>query len=286
MIQVVAPAKINLGLEILGRRPDGYHQIITILQAIDLADVLRFEPAEELSLTCEGLASDDSNLVLRAARLLRAEAGVRRGAAIRLEKAIPIAAGLGGGSSDAAATLRSLNDLWCLGACDDELAALAVRLGADVPFFLRGGTQLASGIGEVLRPLPPPDLWVVLTITPVALVDKTKRLYGSLRPDDFSSGDTVRGLAAAIERGECLAGRALPSGFRRATLALTPQVGVVMNAIRSFGGLPSLCGAGPTVLTLHADAKDARSLAERLHQAGFETRVARTGQSTGEHGGC
>src|SRR5579883_3102120 len=152
-IIVPAYAKINLGLEILGKRTDGYHDLVTILQTIDLADQLTCVEAVEVTLESNdpALAEDPKNLVLRAALLLREAAGVERGASIRLEKNIPIAAGLGGGSSDAAATLRALNRLWGLGMNASELIALAGQLGADVSFFLRGGTQLATGLGDELE---------------------------------------------------------------------------------------------------------------------------------------
>ncbi|HEX5414480.1 MAG TPA: hypothetical protein VFZ25_02365, partial [Chloroflexota bacterium] len=133
---------------------------------------------------------------------------------------------------------------------------------------------------------PTPDLWVVLVSPPVALAEKTRRLYDALGPNDFSSGDTVRGLAATIERGGSLAAQLLPSGFSRAAVALAPEVRVAMDAIRSFGGWPSLCGAGPTVLSLHADAADARLLAQRSRTAGFAARVARTRESDEEPAGC
>lgn len=280
MLEVPAPAKINLGLEILGRRADGYHDIVTILQEIDLADRLTFEIAEELTLTCAGLPANETNLVLRAARLLQSETGSRTGAAIRLEKSVPIAAGLGGGSSDAAATLRALNCLWRLDLSAADLASLAARLGADVPFFLRGGTQIATGIGTDLQRLPTPRLWVVLLITSVGVADKTRRLYGALRGDDFSNGDLVRDIAAAIGRAESLAGRALPSGFARAALNLAPEIETAMGAVREHGGIPSLCGAGPTLISLHADAGGARSLAKRLRLAGLDARAARARQAS------
>lgn len=282
MLEVAAPAKINLGLEILGRRADGYHDIVTILQEVALADRLTFEAAGELTLNCSSLPSDETNLVLRAARLLQSETGIRGGATIRLEKAIPIAAGLGGGSSDAAATLRALNHLWRLDLTADHVAQLARRLGADVPFFLAGGTQLATGVGDRLQAINTPDLWVVLAITPVTVSEKTRRLYGALRPGDFSHGESVRELAAAIGRGESLAGRVMPSGFSRVARQLAPGIDRAMAAIQQNGGIPSLCGAGPTVMSLHADVESATSLATGLLAAGLDARVTRTRQRSGE----
>jgi len=271
-----APAKINLGLEILGRRPDGYHDIVTVLQTIDLTDRLTFDTADGVTLTCAGMSADESNLVARAARLLADHSGVRSGAAIHLDKAIPVAAGLGGGSSDAATTLLGLNELWGLKLTRDVLSGLARRLGADVPFFLRGGTQLAAGIGEVLAPLPTPALWVVLVVTSIDVPDKTRRLYGALGPGDLSSGAAVQEVVEAIRSGASLAGRKLPSGFARVVSTMAPGVGAAMSTVRAAGGVPSLCGAGPTVMSLHDQVGDAERVAAGVRTQGFRALVART----------
>lgn len=159
MLTLPCFAKINWVLKVLDRRPDGYHEVLTVLQTIDLHDLLSVEasPAESLGLSVTGIAlpEDDGNLVLRAARALLGYAQVRRGARIRLAKRTPVGAGLGGGSSDAAIALLALNQFWNLGLSFDELDRLAASLGSDVPFFLRGGTQLASGRGERLSPIDP-----------------------------------------------------------------------------------------------------------------------------------
>ncbi|MBI2461374.1 MAG: 4-(cytidine 5'-diphospho)-2-C-methyl-D-erythritol kinase [Candidatus Rokubacteria bacterium] len=161
-----ASAKVNLALEVLGRRPDGYHEIATVLQAIDLSDRLVLEDADggiELRCDTPAIPTDRQNLAWRAADLLRRAAGVARGVRIRLWKRIPVAAGLGGGSSDGAAVLYGCNRLWRLGWDTARLATLATELGMDVPFFLRGGRALATGRGEILRPLPPaPGLTLVI----------------------------------------------------------------------------------------------------------------------------
>ncbi|MDO9066452.1 MAG: 4-(cytidine 5'-diphospho)-2-C-methyl-D-erythritol kinase, partial [Chloroflexota bacterium] len=164
-----APAKINLTLEALGRYPDGYHEIVSILQTIDLCDTLTVESSSHLHLAAPGLDCDESdNLVLKAAQLLREATGCSLGAEMLLTKHIPAASGLGGGSSDAATALVALNQLWELGLGSEALADLAARLGSDVPFFLGGATALARGRGERLEPLPPQTgLWVVLTVPPV-----------------------------------------------------------------------------------------------------------------------
>lgn len=164
-IVLSAPAKINWFLEITGRRSDGYHTLDTVFQTISLADELRFEPAHDLTLTCSdpSLPVDERNLVMKAARRLRETLNETRGAKIHLKKVSPMGAGLGGGSSDAAATLKGLLALWDRPLGDDALAALAVSLGADVPFFLKSGLCAASGIGDILTPLAPlPKTWLVI----------------------------------------------------------------------------------------------------------------------------
>ncbi|HVC35399.1 MAG TPA: 4-(cytidine 5'-diphospho)-2-C-methyl-D-erythritol kinase [Chloroflexota bacterium] len=278
MLRVLAPAKVNLGLEIVGRRPDGYHDLVTILQEIELADCLTFAEGATLSVQSNRprLANDPRNLVLRAATLLRESAGVQSGAQIYLEKKIPVAAGLGGGSSDAAATLLALNRLWNVGWSEAQLTNVARRLGADVAFFLRGGTQLATGLGDALDPLPTPRLWVVVVVVPSPYADKTRELYAALSPADWSDGREVRGLAEALRAGDSIQRRPLPSGFARVTAALFPAVSTAFEAMRRAGAVPSLCGAGPAVLSLHDDASDARYVAERLRAHSVETWMGET----------
>ena len=155
-LRIPAFAKINLSLEVIGRRDDGYHDVATILQTIDLADELALEPANTLSVTCDdpGLAGE-SNIVWRAATNLASRAGILPRARIHITKRIPVAAGLGGGSADAAAALLGLNRMWELNLATPELHQVAATLGSDVPFLLTGGTALATGRGDVLHPLPP-----------------------------------------------------------------------------------------------------------------------------------
>lgn len=272
-----APAKVNLGLEILGRRPDGYHEIRTILQAIDLQDELSLDEAGALTLECPAtLGPVDQNLVLRAARLLSETFSPARGARLRLRKEIPVAAGLGGGSADAAAALVGLNRLWNLELSLDDLTGLAATLGSDVPFFVRGGAQLATGRGEVLTPLRPARAWVVLAVPSPTAIDKTRRLYGALGPVDWTSGDTVRALVGRLQRDTRLGGEDLFSGFTRVTRDSFPEVERAFDALAEAGGVPALCGAGPAVMCLTASEAEARGLAERSSSDRISTYVQRT----------
>jgi len=182
MIRVTAPAKINFFLEITGKRPDGYHTLSTVFQTISLGDELTFSPAKDLSLTCSDprLPTDEKNLVMRAAMRLRETLKETRGAQIHLEKKVPMGAGLGGGSSDAASVLVSLLKLWEKSLPADQLASLAVKLGADVPFFLKGGLCMAVGIGDKLKPLPAlPKTWMVLVYPGFGV--STKEAYAKVR---------------------------------------------------------------------------------------------------------
>jgi 4-diphosphocytidyl-2-C-methyl-D-erythritol kinase len=163
-LNVPAPAKLNLFLHVLGRRPDGYHQVQSLMVPIDLTDRLDFEARDDgaLERTGDVIGNVEDDLALRAATLLQAATRTRLGATIHVEKHIPAGSGLGGGSSDAATTLIALNRLWQLGLTRSELLPLAERLGADVPFFLGAGPALVEGIGEQLTPLNWPACWVAL----------------------------------------------------------------------------------------------------------------------------
>lgn len=167
-----APAKLNLFLHVTGRRPDGYHTLQTIFQFIDRCDRLRFEPNSKdgirLANPLPGVP-DEKNLVVRAARLLREATGERRGVTIHIEKNLPLGGGLGGGSSDAATTLLALNALWECGLDTDRLAALGLKLGADVPVFVCGTAAWAEGVGEILTPVEPPESWYLVLMPQVAV---------------------------------------------------------------------------------------------------------------------
>src|SRR5215217_7411681 len=192
-IVIDAPAKLNLGLEVIGRRGDGFHDIATIFVAIDLYDRITLSLADDLELNCDddSLAGTD-NLALRALRLLRDETGHPGGARIHLCKSIPAAAGLGGASSDAAAALLGGPELWHLDLSDAELHDLAARLGSDVPFFLCGGCAIGRGRGDLLGPLPlPPQCWFVVVVPDVRIPAKTASLYAGLRAEDFSGGSQI-----------------------------------------------------------------------------------------------
>ena len=184
-ISLKAPAKINLFLEILGKRDDGYHEIKTVMQEIDLADNLQFEEIQEgVRLKCndKNIPSDENNLVCKAANLILNECGIKKGVLISLEKNIPVGAGLGGGSSDAAATLKALNLLWKIGLNDAELMEFAAKLGSDIPFFIKGKTALCSGRGEKITPIEVKSEMNYLVIFPHINIS-TATIYRNLKID-------------------------------------------------------------------------------------------------------
>ena len=200
MITVSAYAKINFALEVLGKREDNYHEIASIMQTVSLKDVLIFEDAEEISLNCDVKElSNSDNLVQKAAELLKTETGYSGGAHVELHKGIPVSAGLGGGSSDAAATLKGLNALWKLDLSMDELILFGAMLGSDVPFFLHGGTAMVHGRGEKVRVMPPTDLeWVIILVPAISLPRKTAELYSRVTSGNYTKGALTRKLETRI----------------------------------------------------------------------------------------
>jgi 4-diphosphocytidyl-2-C-methyl-D-erythritol kinase len=272
-------AKVNLTLEVLRRREDGYHDLASVVHTINLADDLSIEPADELLVRVEGLdAAVDDNLVTRAARLLASTGRVTRGAKLTLLKRIPAAAGLGGGSSDAATTLVGLNAYWGTRLGYRALADLALQLGSDVPLFLRGGAALMTGRGDDLHPLPPlPAQSLVLLVPRTTLANKTAVLYGALQPADFSSGEVTREVAERLEQRIPLKLETLRNAFDRPARAVFPGLDVTWSMAeersqRQF----HLTGAGPTIFTFTADRAEAREVAATLQQMGLEAYAVRT----------
>ncbi|MGB2854971.1 MAG: 4-(cytidine 5'-diphospho)-2-C-methyl-D-erythritol kinase, partial [Dehalococcoidia bacterium] len=218
MLTVSAYAKINLTLEVLGIYSDGYHEVATVLQEIDLKETLFFEEYQDIRL------KSPENLVLKAARLLQDAGKCNKGALISIKKGIPIAAGLGGSSSDAAATLRGLNELWGLDFSLSELTGVASRVSADTAFFLYGGTALGEGRGERITPLPPfVPLWVVLFRPPVSVPpNKTESLYASLNPSHFTDGQFSKKIVGLLRQGGDVCNTSLFNVFEKVAFTTFP----------------------------------------------------------------
>ena len=269
MVLERAPAKLNLYLHVVGRRADGYHLLDSLVAFVGAGDELRAAPAAELSLAIEGRfaapLSDDleQNLVLRSARWLARRAGITSGAALRLTKHLPVAAGIGGGSSDAAATLRALGRLW---ACDvDRLdpAEVAQVLGADVPVCLRARTAWLGGIGDRIEPAASlPDCWAVLANPGVALA--TRAVFEA-RSGQFSRSAQ---FAGAVADASALAGLLAErrNDLTAAALSLAPEIGTVLSALEAEPGalIARMSGSGATCFALFAAADRAAAAAARI----------------------
>ena len=268
MLTVPAPAKLNLTLEVLGKRPDGYHEIRSVIQAINLCDSLRFQLSQEVTVKSDMPDwSAEESLVSKAASLLQRTTGCSQGASIEVEKRIPLVSGLGGDSSDAAATLRGLNRLWGLGLSQPELVTLAWQLGSDVAFFLYGGTALAEGRGEVVTPLPPlPHTWVVLAIPPAPRpAGKTRQLYNGLGTNHYTGGEITRRLVTALREGGEFTTSLLFNTFENVAFTRFPEVRVSRSHMTKMGATDvHLAGSGPALFTLVKDRAQAEELCRLL----------------------
>jgi len=291
-IALLAPAKINWTLEVLGKRDDGYHEIRSILQTINLCDTISLQHAAKITLSVRGGTrsfrrhadeAPDTNLAYGAARLLRERTGQRNGVEIRLHKNIPIAAGLGGGSSDAAAVLRGLRTLWEIDISDAALTQIASELGSDVPFFLRGGTALASGLGDVIEPLPDiqqPDI-AVTTRRSRRAPDKTARMYAALAPEHYSDGSRTEALAARIRAGKPVRERDVYNAFAGILPYAAPAIASAMRAAREAdAGVPHLCGSGPALFFFADEFHPERASAEVYHNAFVPVRALSSREAT------
>jgi 4-diphosphocytidyl-2-C-methyl-D-erythritol kinase len=267
-LSVEAHAKINLSLEVTGRRGDGFHDLVSIFQAVALADRLQLATDSDLSLTCseERLERDD-NLVLRAARLLQRRYGVLQGCRIDLEKRIPVAAGLGGGSSDAAAALVGLTHLWSLHLTCDELVTVAAELGSDVPFFLYGGTALVEGRGERISPLPRSTAtWYVLVKPPISV--PTARIFAELSPDEWSDGSYTQSLAQRLRLGGPV--ETGMNTLQEPLFRLYPEVRAVFNDLQAIApGRVVVSGSGATICVVLQADDAAWKIVESLSGRGY-----------------
>ncbi len=252
-----APAKINLSLDVLARRADGYHEVDMVMQSIELSDILTFKAAEEVKLTCSrnDLPVDQSNIICRAVKLLQEEFGITHGIEIHLEKKIPMAAGLAGGSTDAAVTLLALNELWELNLSQEALLKLGLRLGADVPFCILQGTARATGIGEKLQPLSAPEDLEVLLVTPNIAVP-TPLVYQRLCVTEIERHPKIESVIAALNIGEVDEiienwGNVL----EQPALEAFPGIHEVKAFFSKFGLTSLMSGSGPTVFAFAPSAE-------------------------------
>lgn len=269
-VRITAPAKINLGLEILGRRDDGFHEIATVMAMVDLCDVVELTPwfGDEIARaqTIADIPSDE-DLTVRALSLIMSHSNHPTGnAAIALEKQIPIAAGLGGASSDAAATLVAASYFWGRTTEDDQLRQDAARLGSDVPFFLGEPCALATGTGTVLTSLPAPTGWLLIVTPALRLEKKTATMYGALTPDDFTDGARVAEVARRLRAHQLPDPRSLHNAFARPLYEIAPELACIPKIMGDHAaGFAALTGAGPSHYTWFRGASGARRAA--MHMA-------------------
>jgi 4-diphosphocytidyl-2-C-methyl-D-erythritol kinase len=278
MMTATAPAKLNLTLEVLKKRPDGFHEIRSVIQTISFCDKLKFSAGPRLDIKCDIPEwSASKSLISKAVTLLKNSTGVSQGAVIEIEKKIPISSGLGGDSSDAAAVLRGLNLLWNLKLSLRDLINISGQLGSDVPLFLYGGTVLAEGRGEKVRPLRPmPHMTVILLEPPLKRPEnKTQQMYAQLNVRNYTPGRITEDFINMLE------GRATKPGI--GIYNVFDEVG-----LRYFSGLSEykdkflkagvdavhLAGSGPTLFSLTRDDVLAYDVRKRLEDQGLEVHLA------------
>lgn len=254
MLYVKAPAKINLTLDVLYKRPDHYHEVEMIMTTVDLSDRIGLESRPDgliKIISTNGFIPDDSrNLAYQAAQLIKDTYGVAEGVTISIEKEIPVAAGLAGGSSDAAATLKGLNELWKLNLSTDTLAELGAKIGSDVSFCIYGGTALATGRGEKIKKLPaPPTCWVVLAKPKIGV--STAQVYGGLNLEGIEHPNTEQMIHAIETNDYDLMCESLGNVLETVTFKLHPEVVMIKEQMKRFGADAVLMsGSGPTVFGL------------------------------------
>ena len=279
MLTVQAPAKINLTLEVLGKRPDGYHEIRSAIQTINLWDSLCVQLSQSIEFKCDmpNWVSEES-LLSRAVRLLQKITGCSKGAKVEVSKRIPLVSGLGGDSSDAAAILRGLNKLWGLGLSPEKLAWLALQLGSDVAFFLYGGTALVEGRGEIITPLLPlPHLWVVLMMPPVPRVKgKTEQLYASLNTSHYSRGQITYRLVGLLTGGKIVTPVQFNVFDEVAFDCFVGLEGYWQQFLKAGAKEVHLAGSGPTLFTLVKDKAEAEKIYDNLQKQGLESYLTET----------
>ena len=278
MISESAYGKINLAMRIVGRRPDGYHEVDTVYQSVALHDTVTIEESSVFRLTADrsDLVCDETNLAYKAYKALAPFCEVPRPVHIRLEKRLPVAAGLAGGSADCAAVLRGLNRFWDLNLKASDLERIGAALGADVPFCVTGGTVRGSGIGDILTPLPSLPAWEVLILHPHVCVETGKAydLFDKAGSVSFVDvGEMVDSVRGVSFDGIC---RAMGNTFESFIVPLVPEVSECKEALSRLGLNPLMSGSGPTVFALVPPERDGSFFARRLEKEMKNTDVMLT----------
>lgn len=277
-MKLKALAKVNLGLDVVRKREDGYHEVRMIMQTVHIYDklelVVRETPGIYIKTNLSSVPSDESNLVYKAAKLLMDEFHITKGLYIRLEKYIPVAAGMAGGSSDAAAAMLGVNQLFGLGLSKEELMKRGVKIGADVPYCIMGGTALAEGIGEKLRPLPPmPECYILIAKPPVGV--STAFVYGNLRANELKHHPDIDGMIASLKEGSMdqLCSK-MENVLETVTIPAYPvidEIKALMTACGASGAMMS--GSGPTVFGLFQDKDTAKLAMKKVKESKLANQV-------------
>jgi 4-diphosphocytidyl-2-C-methyl-D-erythritol kinase len=274
VIRAQAHAKLNFSLCILGRRPDGFHQVETVLHAIDLCDELTLTPTKgEVKVECNVDIEEETNLCRRSALLLREATGCRKGVHMKLQKKIPTGSGLAGGSSDAAATLQALNALWELGLSKEELAEVGARLGCDIPFFLWGGTALGTNRGDMIRPLDShPRLWFVLAKPQFEV--PTAWAYRELDRYPLREPMTEQMLSALTVGSPQAIAQALHNDLEEPVMRHHAELAELKKQLLEAGCLgAALCGSGSAVFGVAKDRLSAREALKKVEGATWKAVV-------------
>ncbi len=277
-LQLKAYAKINLGLDVVRKREDGYHEVRMVMQTIKLYDKLTFRLLEEDEIRMKTnlgfLPINEDNLVYKAVKLLKDTYHIEKGMEIDLFKCIPVAAGMAGGSTDCAAALVGASKLFGLGLSKQELMELGVKLGADVPYCILRGTALSEGIGEVLTPLPPmPDCHILTAKPPISV--STKFVYENLRANELEKHPDIDGMVEAI-KGQNLRGITdrMENVLETVTIPAYPVIEEIKNCMKEHGAINALMsGSGPTVFGIYADEEQAQLARERIREKELASQV-------------
>lgn len=281
-LQLEARAKINLGLDVLRRREDGYHEVKMVMQTVNICDRIEFTQLLEDEIRVvtdkDELPVDEHNLIYKAAKLMKDTFGIRQGVFVKLEKNIPIAAGMAGGSTDAAAAIHGMDRLFSLGLSLEEKQKLGVKIGADVPYCLMGGTALSEGIGEVLTALPAvPKAYLVIAKPDINV--STAFVYGNLHADRLTRHPDIDGMVDSIRKGDLLGitGR-MENVLETVTVKQYPIIEEMKEFLKEQGAANALMsGSGPTVFGVFQKEETARKAYEAMRQRGFTEQVFLTG---------
>ena len=277
-ISLKALAKINLGLDVLGKREDGYHEVRMVMQTIHLYDRVEIKKTRSPHIHVETnlyyLPVNEHNLVYRAAKLMKEYYSIKEGIEIHLKKHIPVAAGMAGGSTDAAATMLAMNELFELGQTREQLMEQALRLGADMPFCIQGGTALAEGIGEKLTELPAPPKASILVAKPPIMVS-TKEVYQSLKADELSSHPDIDGMIEALKQGSLqgITDR-MDNVLETVTVEQFPVIAQIKDFMKEHGAMNALMsGSGPTVFGIYKEEQEALAAEKALREMGLAKQI-------------